>query len=84
MSTIDFSRPQTAQIVAQIQTYFDEKLDQQIGSFDAEFLLDFFKLEIGGHFYNQALSDVHTMLSQQMDSMSDSLIELEKMTPNLK
>ena len=67
-------------IVKNIQDYFKENLDQKIGSFDALFLFDFFYDKIGGYFYNQALSDVHTMISDKAESMTESLNDLIKPT----
>ncbi len=78
MATITFSRAQTDRIVKLIQQYFQNSLDQEIGSFDAEFLLDFFAKEIGGHFYNQALSDVHLLLQRQFEDMADIVFNLEQ------
>ncbi|MCF5942772.1 DUF2164 domain-containing protein, partial [Xanthomonas perforans] len=37
------------------QLYFTEELKQQIGRFDAEFLLDFFTEEVGAYFYNRGI-----------------------------
>jgi uncharacterized protein (DUF2164 family) len=34
--------------------------------------------EIGGYFYNQALTDVHALLEKQMESIADNIYELEK------
>ena len=42
MSTIKFSSTETEQLVTKIQGYFAKELDQDLGQFDAEFLLDFF------------------------------------------
>ena len=67
-------------ILKNIQDYFRENLNQKIGSFDALFLFDFFYDEIGGYFYNQALSDVHTMISDKTESITESLNELIKPT----
>lgn len=81
MSQITFDKQQTDRIVDLIQTYFTDKLDSDIGRFDAEFLLDFFRTEIGSYFYNQAIVDCQTVLQTQFDNMSETLTELEKWTP---
>lgn len=78
MSSITFSRTQTEKIVKLIQQHFQDSLDQEIGGFDAEFLLDFFAKEIGGHFYNQALSDVHSLLQSHFEDVADTVFNLEK------
>lgn len=75
---IDFTKETKETIIAKIKTHFSEELNQEIGGFDAEFLLDFFVKEIGNHFYNQALSDIHTLLEKQMESMADTIFDLEK------
>lgn len=78
MATITFSRTDTDRIVALIQQHFQDKLDQEIGGFDAEFLLDFFATEIGGFFYNQALHDVHKLMQGHFDELADTIFNLEK------
>lgn len=57
MSTIEFSSEQNNIIVQKIQNYFEKELDQELGQFDAEFLLDFFSKEVGAYYYNQDLQD---------------------------
>lgn len=78
MPIIEFSREEKEQIVPLIQKYLSEELDCEAGSFDAEFLLDFFAKEMGGFFYNRTLVDVHVLLEKQLDAMSESIYELEK------
>ena len=75
---IKISKENKDEIIAKIKTYFREELDQEIGGFDAEFLLDFFAKELGCYFYNQALTDVHTLLEKQMESIEDTIYSLEK------
>ena len=52
MSDITFSPDQKARMVSKIKAYFDEELQQDIGGFEAEFLIDFFAKELGPHLYN--------------------------------
>ena len=79
---IKLSKENKEEIVSRIKTYFREELDQEIGGFDAEFLLDFFAKEVGCYFYNQALLDVHALLEKQMESMTDTIYALEKPVSN--
>ncbi|MCW8824852.1 MAG: DUF2164 domain-containing protein [Gammaproteobacteria bacterium] len=81
MSDIKFSKDETDRIVQKIKAYFNDELSQEIGGFDAEFLIDFFSKEIGPHFYNQALSDALTLFSEKADELSYLVQELEKPTP---
>ena len=81
MAEIDFSKEEKAHIIPLIQQYMNKELDFEIGQFEAEFLLDFFSKEIGGYMYNRALTDVHALLSNHLDSIGDSIYNLEKRVP---
>lgn len=80
MPIIEFSPAEKAAMLPKIQRYFAQELDQELGDFDAEFLLDFFAEELGAYFYNRGLYDAQTLLSQQVDRIQESLDELEKPT----
>ncbi|WP_372883094.1 DUF2164 domain-containing protein [Psychromonas sp.] len=80
MANIKFTREQTAILVGEIQKYFDKELGQEIGDFDAEFLLDFFSEKIGGYYYNQGLNDARALLDAKLDTITESFYELEKIT----
>jgi uncharacterized protein (DUF2164 family) len=80
MSKIEFSEGEKKIIVRKIQLYFHEELDQEIGQFDAEFLLDFFTEEVGGYFYNRGLYDAQALLDSRMESLGEAIYELEKAT----
>lgn len=80
MSKISFSREEQDVLVQKIKLYFREELNQDIGQFDAQFLLTFFAEEIGPFFYNRGLYDAQTLIAERMDSITDALYELEKPT----
>ena len=74
----DFSEEQKAALVQKIQGYFSEELGQEIGKFEAEFLLDFLGEEIGKYSYNQGLKDAQAILEGRMDAITEAIAELEK------
>ncbi len=80
MSEITFSKEEKAQIVQKVQKYFNEELDQDIGSFDADFLIDFFTKEVGANFYNQGLYDAQQLLTGKVEEIGYLVHELEKPT----
>ncbi|MBT4519768.1 MAG: DUF2164 domain-containing protein [Halieaceae bacterium] len=80
MSKIEFSADEKSILNAKIQKYFQDELNQEIGQFDADFLLDFFAEEVGPYFYNRGLHDAQALMSAQLDNISDALYELEKPT----
>lgn len=79
-SDIKFSSAEKDVIVRKIKLYFSEELHQQIGSFDAEFLLDFFAREMGAYFYNRGLYDAQAVLSGKLDDIQDAIYQLERPT----
>ncbi len=81
MATVDFSREEKTLIVERIQRYFRDELDQEIGGFDAEFLLGFISEELGPFFYNRGLYDAQAVFQKSMDSIVDSIYQVEKPTP---
>jgi uncharacterized protein (DUF2164 family) len=66
--------------VRRIKLYFAEELKQEIGRFDAEFLLDFFAGEIGGYFYNHGLYDAQAILAGKLDELGEAVRQLERPT----
>ncbi len=78
MADIKFTREEKQAIGNKIQSYFQEELDQELGQFDAEFLLDFFAKEIGPYFYNRGLHDAQTVLEERMEHFREALYEIEK------
>lgn len=80
MEKLEFTSQEKSQIVHKLKLYFQEELDQEIGRFDAEFLIDFFAEEVGAYFYNRGLYDAQALLSRKVDELSDSIYELERAT----
>lgn len=80
MNDIRFSDDEKAAITRKVQLYFSEELKQQIGRFDAEFLIDFFAKEVGAYFYNAGVRDAQAVLSAKVEDLQDVLYQLEKPT----
>ena len=80
MAVIEFSKEQKTRLVDQIQKYFGRELDQDIGEFDAEFLLDFFSEKVGTYYYNEGLNDAKLLLDEKLETITESFYELEKVT----
>lgn len=80
MSEIKFTKEEKEILTKKIQAYFRDELDNKIGQFDAQFLLDFFAEEVGVYFYNQGIFDAQAMLEKRMENITESLYELEKTT----
>lgn len=80
MSNIEFSKAEKELITRKVQMYFREELDQELGQFDAEFLIDFFADEVGAYFYNRGLRDAQSVIEAKVADIADALYEIEKPT----
>lgn len=80
MDDIQFSKAEKEQMIHKVKRYFNEELDQDIGGFEAEFLIDFFAKEMGSYFYNRGVYDAETVVTEKVSEISDLLLQLEKPT----
>jgi uncharacterized protein (DUF2164 family) len=84
MSEITFTPEERDVICRKIQLYLREELDQEVGQFDAGFLLDFFAEEIGAFFYNRGLYDAQAILETRLENIAEAIYEIEKPTQFLR
>jgi len=80
MSAIEFNKEEKDIICHKIQLYIREELDQEIGAFEAGFLLDFFAEEIGSYFYNRGLYDAQAILQSRLENIGEAIYDIEKPT----
>ncbi len=78
MSDIEFNPAETERLVAKIKDYFNDELNQDIGSFEAQFLIDFFVKEIGPALYNQGIQDAFQVFNERTEELGYLIQELEK------
>ena len=64
--TIEISKENRTEIIASIQRYFEENMEEKIGNMTAGFLLDFLLEELGPIVYNQAVADVQERLQSRV------------------
>jgi len=74
---IKFSTQEKQFLVDQLQGYFNKELDQELGQFDGEFLLDFISEQMGAYFYNRGLQDAQTILNSKIDTITEAIDEIE-------
>lgn len=80
MVKMEFTQEQKTHIVHKIKHYFSRELEQEIGQFDAEFLLEFFSKEIGVYYYNKGLQDATGLIESQTDVIKETLYTMEEPT----
>lgn len=74
-------REQKLQAVRQLQQYFRDELEQEIGDLPAELLFDFLAGLAGPFYYNEALADARKQLADRLDALTEDLIALERPLP---
>ena len=84
MKKIEFNPQEKNSLVDKIKRYFEAELNQEIGQFDAEFLLDFFSEKVGGYYYNRGLADAQLAIRSKLDDIESEIDSLEKPTDFIK
>ncbi len=64
-------------LLASVQQFFREDLDDEIGDLKAHLVLDFCLAEIGPTVYNQAVADAQTFLQGKLEDLEASCWEEE-------
>jgi uncharacterized protein (DUF2164 family) len=80
MHGIEFSSDEKALLVARLKRYLEDELDQEIGQFEAGFLLDFISRELGAYYYNRGLNDAQALIAKRLDDINDAIYEIEMPT----
>ncbi|MFD2442499.1 DUF2164 domain-containing protein [Bacillus sp. CGMCC 1.16607] len=65
-------------MIADIQHFFSQERDEEITEFAAERVLDFFKKSLAPHIYNAAIQDAKIVVEQQMMSIEEEILSLER------
>ena len=61
-----------------IKRFLEDRFELELGSFEAQEVLDLIALEIAPLYYNKAISDVQTHLKDRFESIESDLWALEK------
>lgn len=75
--TIEISKESRTQLIASIERYFLENMDEKIGNIAAGGLLGFFLEELGPLVYNQAVLDVQERLQARVGEIDIEVHEDE-------
>lgn len=81
MAIFSFSKPEKDAIIQKIQEYFLKESGQEIGQFEAGFLLEFFSEEIGPYYFNKGIQDSQAIVQKRIDGVIEAIDSLEKPLP---
>jgi len=73
---LDSAQEQAAQQI--IKRFLEDRFELELGSFEAQEVLDLFAREIAPLYYNKAIFDVQTHLKERFESIESDLWALEK------
>ena len=74
--TLDTAQEQAAQQI--IKRFLEDRFELELGSFEAQEVLDLFARDIAPLYYNKAIVDVQTHLKERFESIESDLWALEK------
>lgn len=69
MSKIKLTDEIKSKIIDDIQIYFFEEKEENIGILGAELFLDFIMKKIGPMFYNQGIIDSHNLMEEKIEEL---------------
>jgi len=69
MKKFKLTKEAKEQIIGDIQNYFQQERDQEIGNLSAELLLQFMIEKIGPAIYNQAIRDAHSLVTKKIEDL---------------
>lgn len=69
---------QEAAAVAVLKGFLQDRFELQLGSFEAQEVLEVFTREVAPLFYNKAIADAQALLSDRFASIESDLWALEK------
>ncbi|WP_042349235.1 DUF2164 domain-containing protein [Bacillus massiliigorillae] len=75
---LKLKKEQQQLMISDIQQFFLDERDEELSEFAAERVLDFVKESLAPHFYNAAVQDVKTVVEQQVSSLEDEILTLER------
>ena len=75
--TIEVTKENRKEIIASIQRYFEENMEEKIGNITAGALLDFLLEELGPIVYNKAVADVQERLQSRISELDIEVHEDE-------
>jgi uncharacterized protein (DUF2164 family) len=76
--SLQLDAAQTQGAVLATKRFMADRFELELGSFEAEEVLDFFAREFAPHFYNKAILDVQAHLKDRFESIESDLWALEK------
>ncbi len=69
MRKIDLGAELKQDAIRSIKEYFEQNRDEELSDYQATGILDFVLANVGPYIYNQALADVHALMSDRIEDI---------------
>ena len=69
MKNFKLTKETKQQIIFDIQKYFSDERNEEIGNLSAELLLQFIIEKVGPAIYNQGIHDAHSFVSEKIEEL---------------
>ena len=81
MPQIELKETEKAEAIEKLKQYCEQELQFELGTFDAQFLLEFFATQLGWSIYNQGLADAFGLMENSLEEISEKIYELQQEPP---
>ena len=81
MPKIELKEEEKVAAIEKLKAYCQSELDIELGSFDAQFLLEYFIDNLAWSIYNQGLADAFSLVEGSLEDLSEKIYELEQSPP---
>ena len=81
MPQIELKETEKAEAIEKLKQYFEQELQLELGTFDAQFLLEFFAEQLGWSIFNQGLADAFGLMEISLGEISEKIYELQQEPP---
>ena len=66
---IELDEARRKRLIARLQGFFQDELDEDLSTFRAEQVIDFFLATLGPQVYNQAVQDARKFIQERLDDL---------------
>ena len=81
MTQIELKETEKAEAIEKLKQYCEQELQLELGTFDAQFLLEFFAEQLGWSLYNQGLADAFGLMENSLEGIYEKIYELQQEPP---
>ena len=81
MTQIELKETEKAEAIEKLKQYCDQELQLELGTFDAQCLLEFFAEQLGWSIYNQGLADAFGLMENSLEGIYEKIYELQQEPP---